>query len=292
MQNKLMKKKFLFVFLAIIVALPVVLLTACSEPTKHTFTFKTSSQELGRVSCASQTSEGTITIAEGQQVTLVATVNENSPSAGSANSHFAGWVYQNSVLLADGAAGYKIENTTNENDIVIKSVLTFSSTTDRQGQYTAVFAGGNTQFVKFSSFYATTDINSQPTTENQNAAALMNAQIEVKQGENELQQVYSSGEITLNENVLVVPENISYVLRLAPDEKRYFRATATMAIADTVLPEKNLNADLTFGQNTQTSTTSDVSSQVIYNENTYKLIFSFMHNQQTYYLVFIYETLS
>lgn len=285
-----MKKKFLFVFLALVMVLPVLFLTACSEPTKYTFSFKTSSEELGRVFCSKQTSEGTVSIAEGQQITLVATVNENTSA--DKKSSFAGWVYQNSILLTDSTSGYNIENTLNDDNKIIKSTLTFSSTNTRQGQYTAVFSGGNTQFVKLSSFYATTDIQSEPSTEILDAAALMTAQINVRHGTEILQDVLTTESETLYDNVLVTPENINTVLRLEPTELAHFRATASLTIADSLLPAKLLNADLTFGESTNEKTENNVTSQVVFSENTYKLIFSFSHNQQNYYLIFIYQPLA
>lgn len=271
-----MKKKLSFLLLAIFV-FPLVAMFGCNQVVSYSVVAYSSSAIHGNVS-------GSGTFKDGSTVMLTA-------NAISGNS-FVCWVFQNTTQLEDDSA-YKINNTFNSTQKIEKSVLTFTMTSERQGNYTAVFNDSKTMYIKFNSFRFTSTPDQLAEEDSMGKAKIMDANISLSQGSStSLRTVYEENGLAIKDNVGLKPEKVSEVLKLSATANQHIRAATQLAYSGKTM-SISFRADIGFQISTDWIVGTNFDYKVIYASGSYQIVFKFkVSTDQTYYLVLNYSNLS
>ena len=281
-----MKKKFSVLLIAILV-LPLIALFGCDEALSYPIYVYSSSTIYGSVS-------GSGTYKEGQTITLTASAKKGS--------HVVGWIYQNSALIENGDS-YKIENTTNSEQLPEKSILSFTLSEKTQGKYTAVFDDAKMMYIKLDSFRITSNPNLSGEADDPEKNAIMNANISLSQGSSSanLTTFYQTENLDIKDNTNITPEKVTDILKLSTTTNQHIKATTQLVYKEKTM-SLNFRADIGF----QTSTNQDPNSveddwidssnysyQIKYSEGSYDVIFKFkVSTEDTFYLILSYKNLA
>lgn len=272
-----MKKK-LPLLLLIIFVIPVFALFGCQEVSSYEVLVYSSSTIYGAVS-------GSGTYKDGSTVTLNATAKQGS--------NFICWVYQNSTQLENGNV-YKIENTTNSAEKIEKSTLTFTASSSTQGSYTAVFSDNKMMYTKLTSLRITSTPDVDGEEDNLEKDPIMNATISVLQGSSStnLTNVYQIENAEIKDNVNIVPEKITEVLKLSTTATKHIRANAQFVYNEKTI-SITFRADINYQTNTDWINGNNFKYKIQYSNGNYKIIFQFQVTaDQAYYLVLNYSDLT
>ena len=276
-----MKKKLSIILLTLFL-LPLCALLGCKDVSSYPVYVYSSSTIHGSVS-------GTGTFADGSTVTLTAHAKTGS--------QFLGWVKSNNNLIAANEV-YNINNTVSAENKITKSVLTFACNTNTQGQYTALFEDGKMMYIQFYGMYLSKNPNATPIEESFVQDALLNTNITVSQGTQQLVDIYQQNGLQFYDSVLVRPDNISNIIKFPNSGVVHIRAN-TQVLQNDQSALLNLRADLNFQESTPKN--NDGSFQEIagnnykyyvdYQNGSYNIKFTFTVFGQTYYLTVVYKNL-
>ena len=265
-----MNKKFSILLLAVFI-LPLIALFGCGNVSFYAITIFSSSGTYGSVS-------GNGTYEEGSVVTLTATAKQGS--------QVVGWIFQGATQLQNDGT-YKIEDIKNEDERVTKSTLSFTSNANTQGSYTAVFEESKMMYVKLKSFYLSIFADANGNGSLESSQSLLTSNIEISQGAVDMTSIYANEGTEFFNNVSIVPENITGVLKLSTSFSQHVHVALQIANGETISPV-NCRADIKFQENTSST---ENNYNVAYSNGTYKITFTFNLNQQDYYLTLNYQNL-
>jgi len=273
-----MRKKISIALLSILIV-PLIALFGCGEVLSYPVYVFSSSTIYGSVS-------GNGTYNEGETITLTATAKQGSS--------FVAWIHQNSTLVQNDQ-NYNIENQTNSNQKVVKSTLTFTVSEKTQGKYTAVFDDNKMMYTKFDSWRITTDPNSETIDfDDPNILPFMTISMELSQGQtsSNLSSIYQVEDKEVKENVLIIPENITEILKMQNEIKQSVKAVTQINYNDRAM-SFNFRADLGFQENSEEIQNPNYSYQVKYSNGTYRIIFKFKTSTTNeFYLIINYKNLN
>ena len=254
-----MKKK-LPLLLLIIFVIPIFALFGCKDVSSYGVVVYSSAGMYGAVT-------GNGTYKEGSTVTLTATTKQGSS--------FICWVYQNSTQLENGSV-YKIDNTTNSAEKIEKSTLTFTASSTTQGAYTAVFSDNKMMYAKLSSLRITSTPDADGEEDNLEKDPIMTATISILQGNSStnLSSVYQIENAEIKDNVNIVPENITEVLKLETNQTKHIRANAQFVYNERTI-SITFRADINFQTSTDWISGNNYKYKIQYADGNYKIIFQF-----------------
>lgn len=280
-----MRKKISILLLSIFV-LPLISLFGCEEVSSFSVYAYSSSTIYGSVS-------GSGTYKEGNSVTLTANAKQGS--------QVIGWIYQGSQLLEDDSS-YKIVTETEKDEKsqsqkVVKSYLTFTMSQTTQGKYTAVFDDNKMMYVKLSSFRITSDPDVAGEEDSTTKDPIMTSSINISQGSSSsnLTTIYTAETLEIKDNVDIIPNKISNVLKLSTTTSQYVKASTQIVYSGKSM-SLNFRADVYFATSTDKDNwinATNYSYQIRYSEGTYDIVFKFqVAEEEFYHLVLTYKNLS
>ncbi len=265
-----MKKKLSFLLLIVFV-IPILAFLGCGSVETYNISASSSDTQFGIV-------EGQGSYNDGSDITLTATAWSGSS--------FVAWVFEEQTELTNGET-YSITNTT-QHEQIVSSTITFKSSKETAGKYTAVFADPAMQYTKLSSWYISKSADATPESETNLKPIIMQSSMSVSQGKSSLTEIYTTDSVDIKENVEVFVQTNS-ILKLAFGEKYQIKIKPKFQIASTSA-SPTLNAYITYQNQTPTEETGD-SYKVDYSDGLYRIEYKITISGQDYYVNLLYKNL-
>lgn len=283
-----MKRKIGIIAL-LLVLFPLLTLVGCKKPAS--FYFEAVSSWTGITeNSGGGTVTGTGSYQSGKTVTLTATAKPNS--------RFIAWVFEDSLLITDNST-FTVKNTGSAN-AVTRSELSFKSSSNLKGKYTAIFDDEKIIYTMLTSWRVTDDYTLAGEDSQTSATPVtMTADIFITQGIGT--SVYQATGYDVKNNVINKTEDITRVFKLSAEEPQDLSVVFTIGYGREPFSYRMM-AEIEFGTNTSSRENEDgfipsadnkYSYKVNFTANgTYETIFKFTYNDADKYLVVEYSNLN
>lgn len=266
-----MKKKLSILLLAILI-IPVFTLLGCGTPETYKVSVSSSDAHFGIV-------EGQGTFTEGSDITLSATAWSGSS--------FVAWIFEEQTEILDNET-YSIVNTT-VGGKTNSSTITFKSSSETAGNYTAVFADPAMQYAKLSSWYVSQTKDSTPEAETNLKPVIMQASMTVSQGKSITSEIYTTDAVDIKENVEVEVETNS-ILKLAYGENYQIKIKPRLQLSG-MTSSPTMNAYISYQKSTESVEETGYSYQINYSNGVYRIEYKITISGQEFYVNLLYKNL-
>lgn len=266
-----MKKKLSVLLFAILV-LPVFAFLGCGKTETYNVSASSSDAHFGIVEGAGSYNEESV-------VTLTA-------SAWTGSS-FVAWVFEEQTELSNGET-YSITNTT-EQEQIVSSTITFKSSKETAGKYTAVFADPAMQYTKLSSWYISKSADATPESETSLKPIIMQSSMSISQGKSITTEIYNLDAVDIKENVEISAQT-NKILKLSFGEKYQVKAKPRFQI-NGMTASPTLNAFIEYQTSKEYDEETGDSYKVDYLNGVYRIEFKITISEQDYYVNLLYKNL-